>query len=223
VGLNKNEELSNLRETLNTTVLRDVNFNARNIDNVFQQLQENQMPERKKSHIFNIVLSVIVSCAVLFGIGYFVGGKMGLFPTESIQPEENLFAFNPEELKAEIKNLNVTFEYKLPTKSPFHVDKTQVDKPPFDNNMIMVDIIGLENEQLLTLTITDREVHHNYDRAVESVKVDNLEGTFWVNDNGGKILEWVEEGITYTLAYAGFLSEVDVSKEELIFMAESFQ
>lgn len=67
-----NHDLDNLKEKLNSTILRDVDFSEKSKENVRRAIREYQgytKPALKQK--LNYIFSITASCLLIFGIGYF--------------------------------------------------------------------------------------------------------------------------------------------------------
>ncbi|MBB6452383.1 hypothetical protein HNQ94_000828 [Salirhabdus euzebyi] len=88
--------LDNLKEKMNETVLKDVRFEEKHMQNVFNELNTLQNPRKgKMTKIYYICLSTVVTSGILLGLVYFVGKESGLF-SERNEPIENKANISPD-------------------------------------------------------------------------------------------------------------------------------
>lgn len=79
-----NNMLDNLKEKMNETVLKDVDFNEKNKENVLLAIKK-KTSRGKLFHLkpkLDLILSISASCLLLFGIGYFSANKLGLINSD---------------------------------------------------------------------------------------------------------------------------------------------
>ncbi|WP_409253319.1 DUF4367 domain-containing protein [Bacillus sp. SCS-153A] len=130
--------------------------------------------------------------------------------------------FDNTELKKEMEEL--AFQPKLPTKTPFEVTETDFRHPPSSDDIIMVDFMsfGDSNNHMSLMVVNGKNVESS-NMDFEDVEVGDTTGKYAVNDADAMILKWTEDGISYDLTFFGKQSEKEVTKEELIETAESFE
>jgi hypothetical protein len=133
--------------------------------------------------------------------------------------------FDNSSLKEELKE--EAFEPQLPTNTPFKVTDTEVTHPPNQDSVLMIDFTSYGDDDKIKNTMSLMAVNgKNIDDAImefEDVEIGAITGQYAVNDAEAMILKWEEGGISYNLAFYGKQSEQDVTKEELIKTAESFE
>ncbi|MDZ5471434.1 hypothetical protein SM124_06700 [Bacillus sp. 31A1R] len=94
-----NDMFSNLKEKMNETVLKDIDFHEEHKEKVRQSIKRQE--KKNRFHIkpkLDFILSMSVTCLLLMGIGYFTIEKLGLLKTE-----ENAA---PNESKKEENHIN---------------------------------------------------------------------------------------------------------------------
>ncbi|WLD94255.1 hypothetical protein [Alkalihalobacillus sp. AL-G] len=85
------KHLTNLNEKMNRTVLKNIRFEEKHKKNVMKSIQ--QSTGGRKNHVVwtrkaNWGLSIGVSAALIFGITYYGGEKMGLFSTDKTPTQQ---------------------------------------------------------------------------------------------------------------------------------------
>ncbi|WP_113926877.1 DUF4367 domain-containing protein [Bacillus sp. P14.5] len=134
--------------------------------------------------------------------------------------------FDHSRLKEELEE--EAFQPQLPAKTPFEVTETQVTHPPNQDTVLMIDFMSYRDDNKIKNSMSLMAVNvKSVDDAIlkfEEVKIGDITGKYTVNDAGAIILKWNKEGIAYNLTfYGGKVSEAEVTKEELILTAESFE
>jgi len=132
-----------------------------------------------------------------------------------------MYEYNHSEFSKHIEGLS--FEAKVPTKVPFN--KMKVSSPNFDSEKheIVVTLTNLHIETL-EVRITDNELEYIEGLEKESVRIgEELQGVFFPDVSGKRILSWQDEGLYYEITYFYKFSPKELSKEQLIKMAESFE
>jgi hypothetical protein len=134
----------------------------------------------------------------------------------------SLNTFDNTELKKEMEEL--AFQPKLPTKTPFEVTGTDVRHPPSSDDIIIVDFIssGEKNNHMGLMVANGKNVESS-NLDFEDVEIEDNTGKYAVNDADAMILKWTEDGVSYSLTFFGKQSEKEVTKEELIETAVSFE
>lgn len=137
----------------------------------------------------------------------------------------NLEDFDNSRLKEELKE--VAFQPQLPTNTPFKVTETQVNHPPNQDTVLMIDFMSYGDDDKIKNTMSLMAVNgENIDDAImefEEVEIGDITGLYAVNDAEAMILKWEEAGISYTLTFYGKQSEKEITKEDLIDTAASFE
>ncbi len=139
----------------------------------------------------------------------------------------NLYDYDDTKLKEGLEER--AFQPRVPTKLPF--DDGQADlNPPIelgegqDDTVIMIDFTssGEGNRNLMGLEIVkDIDVHS--DMEYETVDIGELKGQFAETEAGNMVLNWKEDNMNYTLSYYKEQSDTEITKEDLIETAKSFE
>ncbi|MEI5909642.1 DUF4367 domain-containing protein [Bacillus spongiae] len=134
--------------------------------------------------------------------------------------------FDNSSLKEELKGM--AFQPKLPTITPFKVTDTQVIYDENQDNLMVIDFMSLDesdnrvNNRMSLEAFNGGNIEERNMRR-EEVEIGEITGRYKVNDAEAMILEWDKDGIYYSLIFYGKQSEKEVTKEELIKTAESFE
>ncbi|MGD6831118.1 hypothetical protein ACQCT5_03075 [Sutcliffiella halmapala] len=132
-----------------------------------------------------------------------------------------MYEYNHSDFSKQIEGL--PFEAKVPTKVPF--EKTNVSSSNFDfeKHEIVVTLTNLHKETL-EVRISGKEIEYKKGFEEESVRLgDELQGVFFSDGSGKRILTWQDNDLNYEITYYYKLTPKEVSKEQLIKMAESFE
>ncbi|OEH94189.1 hypothetical protein [Bacillus solimangrovi] len=155
---------------------------------------------KKKFIFFSTVLVVIVSWALLRTLMY------DLDQTELANIVEDL-----------------PFEVKTPTKVPFKQMKVWGSTIADDQQQITIDLTNI-NKESVTIRMTTNEVDYFYDSNKKKVTIDKgIQGIFIANVSNKRILAWEDNGVQYEITFYPKLKTWEVSKRQLIKMAQSFQ
>jgi hypothetical protein len=133
----------------------------------------------------------------------------------------SLESFDNSNLKEELNR--EAFQPMLPTKTPFEVIDAQVSHPPNQDNVLMIDFMSSGKSNHMGLMVVVGKNIESSLMGFEEVKIGDLKGKYAVKDTEAKILKWTEDGISYDLTYFEKQSKEDITKKELIKMAESFE
>jgi hypothetical protein len=134
----------------------------------------------------------------------------------------NLEDFDNSNLKEELSAK--AFQPKLPTKTPFEVTDAQVSNAPNQDTVLTIDFTNSgESSNYMGLMAVNGKNVESSKMEFEEVKIGDIKGKYAVNNAGTMILKWTENGISYDLTYFGKQSEKEITKEELIKTAESFE
>ncbi|MGG4166409.1 DUF4367 domain-containing protein [Rossellomorea vietnamensis] len=128
--------------------------------------------------------------------------------------------FDNTELKEQLKDQD--FQPKLPSKTPIAVENAQFDPPVEGREVLTFDFFG-EESHLGLMTVRGKKVSNSSDIEYEEVEIGELKGKYGVNDAGVMNLYWTDDKTYYRLTYYGKQSEKEITKEELIATAESFE
>lgn len=139
----------------------------------------------------------------------------------------SLTEFDNTKLKEEINDQ--AFQPELPTKLPFEIEEAVFTIPPQEqqpSNILSFDFFGSEDENgkgnhLSLMAVNGGKVESNIE--YEDVKIGDLKGNYAVNDEEEMILNWSENDIHYRLTFYVQQSENEVTKDDLIETAKSFE
>ncbi|MBM7602428.1 DUF4367 domain-containing protein [Metabacillus litoralis] len=139
----------------------------------------------------------------------------------------SLTEFDNTKLKEELNDQ--AFQPKLPTKLPFEVEEAAFTTPPQEqqpSNILSFDFFGSGDENgkgnhLSLMAVNGGKVESNIE--YEDVKIGDLNGSYEVNDEEEMILNWSENDIHYRLTFYVQQSDNELTKEELIETAKSFE
>ena len=114
-------------------------------------------------------------------------------------------------------------DYRIPTKVPFK-DMKIIESKMDDSGQQMVIVLMNKNKEFLDIRITTKPVQYDEDIKIEKVNIGhNAHGSFIPNDDGKRILSWKNKDFYYEITYFIKLMPSEVSKKQLIKMAESFE
>lgn len=153
--------------------------------------------------MFVLVTAIIISfCAIIF--------------TNS---RDNMYDLDLSEAVKYMETL--TFKAKIPTKAPFQNMKTVQTK--IEDNKMTIELIN-SDKNCLDIIIAKHNKPFSNDVKKENIIIhNNLEGIFIPDASGKRILLWKDRGIYYQITYYPKISPKEVSKNQLINMAESFK
>ncbi|GGF26879.1 hypothetical protein GCM10010954_27400 [Halobacillus andaensis] len=124
-----------------------------------------------------------------------------------------------EELNAE------SFQPKLPAQLPYEVEDYNYTPGPMSqkDTLLNFEFIG-KGPTIIELMTTKGDINYGDDVATEQVEVGDTQGEYGESkDESSKRLVWKEDDISYELKYFMEGSEKNITKDELIQSAESFQ
>ena len=136
--------------------------------------------------------------------------------------QSTLADFDHTQLKKQIEDQG--FQPKLPAKMPFEGAKAEFSPPPNQQEVLIFDFFshGEENNNHLGLMIVNGKKGSS-NMEFEDVSIGDLKGKYAVNNAEAQTLRWKDGEIEYSLTYYGKQSDKEVSKEELIETAKSFE
>ena len=160
---------------------------------------------RKKIFIIAMIIFIMVTSVM---IGWSIGsGKMYDYDSSTIRELNN----------------GRSFEYRIPTKVPFKDMKITESKMDNSGQQLVIALMN-KNKEFLDIRITTTPVQHDEDIKIEKVNIgQNSKGSFISNHDGKRILYWQDDGVYYETTYFIKLLPSEVSKKQLIKMAESFE
>ncbi|UOR10993.1 DUF4367 domain-containing protein [Halobacillus amylolyticus] len=134
-------------------------------------------------------------------------------------------SYDGENLRTQLEEKS--YQPMLPTEFPFEVEDASFSPTPTmdEEKVFNFNFIG-ENNSVELMTFNGESI--NLDMETEEVKVGAIDGDYAeseVNDKKTKVkrLVWKDEGVVYNLSTASTSKEAEISKEELIQIAESFK
>ncbi|WP_273131106.1 hypothetical protein [Bacillus weihaiensis] len=135
----------------------------------------------------------------------------------------NIVAYDSVQLEKDLEKQ--AFQHKLPTSLPFKVEDTDITSLPNEQNkQITIDFYGLGTNELgdhLSLSVVNGGEVGKLEGG-RKVDLENNEGTY-KSEQGEEILSWSEDNLHYRLTYYKEQSDTNVTKEELIEVANSFE
>ncbi|XQY93314.1 hypothetical protein ACNRWW_07940 [Metabacillus sp. HB246100] len=135
----------------------------------------------------------------------------------------NIVAYDSVQLEKDLEKQ--AFQHKLPTSLPFKVEDTDITSLPNEQNkQITIDFYGLGTNKLgdhLSLSVVNGGEVGKLEGG-RKVDLENNEGTY-KSEQVEEILSWSEDNLHYRLTYYKEQSDTNVTKEELIEVANSFE
>lgn len=133
-----------------------------------------------------------------------------------------MYDFNNSEVAKQIANANLPFHAKIPTKVPF--EKMYLWESQSDGKQqIEIDLLN-HNKEVIEINITKNKIEYANDLKRQNVIIgESIDGVFIPDDDGNRKLIWQDGGIYYQITCFGKFSPNEVSKRQLIKMAESFE
>ncbi|PGY12642.1 DUF4367 domain-containing protein [Bacillus sp. AFS031507] len=134
----------------------------------------------------------------------------------------NLYEFDHSKLKEQVKDQE--FQPELPSKLPLENMKASFSPIPDQADVQTFDFFtnGKGNKNHLELLVVNKKASSS-NLKFEEVEIGDLNGQYAVNDEKAQILRWKENNLEYTLTYYGQQSDKELSKEDLIETAKSFE
>jgi hypothetical protein len=204
-------ELRKLRNSMKSEFPRNFEFNHRMKENIRMRIKEPNREKRNKSLGPILTLAFTIGVLTLFVV---IGGRQLGFLDGNNAANDNQFVYQGTE-----EILELDEEYNIPKSFPFKVVESSVNTAP-SGNMYTVDFFGEHNEQI-TLRITENEEVFSVNLEREDVNIGKLSGKYVVNENGVQLLSWKEGDTFYTLANIPNNTETEITKDELITVANS--
>ena len=132
-----------------------------------------------------------------------------------------LHSFDNSVLKEQTKEQS--FQPELPTKVPFKVTDAQFSPPPKQDTVLTFDFYSQgESNNHLSLMVVKGKIAST-EREFEEVEIGDEKGGYAVNGAGAQILKWSKGDVDYALTYFAKQSDDQISKEQLIETAKSFE
>ena len=156
-------------------------------------------------------------------IGFVVLLSVIVVITIWISTEKNkMYDYNYLEIVKEIEMESLPFDAKFPTKVPF--EQMTLYESQTDRKQQMDVTLANVNKSFLEIKISKNRMEYAEGVKRKNVSIDNeFQGTFIPNHSGKRILLWEDNGIFYEITYFQKLTQYEVSKNQLVKMAESFE
>ncbi|MFE8699923.1 hypothetical protein ACFYKX_04720 [Cytobacillus sp. FJAT-54145] len=125
---------------------------------------------------------------------------------------------------SEVSQVLETFSHdiKSPTKVPFKDLQLWEYKKESDNQTV-ITLMNV-NKSTLDIRVSKDKIDFNKNIKKEHVTLNgDLEGVYFPDSSGKRILVWQDHSIYYEITYYPKLTLQEVSKQQLIRMAESFR
>lgn len=121
------------------------------------------------------------------------------------------------------KELNVEGVHpKLPTKFPVNISKYDRIIPPHDSRVYETIFTG-KNDEVFSLIIHSGQVKYHGDFERVNVTISGNGGFYMNSELPGPSLHWFDGDYSYILEYQSLHLDIEVNKEIMIEVAESFQ
>ncbi|MCG1022891.1 DUF4367 domain-containing protein [Sutcliffiella horikoshii] len=116
---------------------------------------------------------------------------------------------------------NLPFEKKIPTKVPFEEMEVSQRNLDADKESLTVTLSNI-NKEYIDVYIGAKETEGLESMKQQKVQIGGRNGAFISDEEGKRILAWQENDIHYQITYYYKLTPKEVSKKQLIQMAEAF-
>ncbi len=149
-----------------------------------------------------------------------------LLGCSNLSKNSQLSEFDNSDLKTKLEDQ--AFQPKLPSKLPFEVEQAEFTPPPKDYMPVTIHFLSSRNGNgdHLELLIFNHKDGGNVQHSgvkFEDVKIGDIKAKYAVNDSEAMMLNWTEDDIFYGLTYYGKQSDTEITKEDLIETAKSFE
>ncbi|NMH68339.1 DUF4367 domain-containing protein [Bacillus sp. RO3] len=132
---------------------------------------------------------------------------------------EKMYEYHYSEVA--IKMETAPFNAKFPTKVPFN--DMQLYEFGSNNQKIEFTLFNVDKE-FLTIKILKDEIEYPKEIKKENIEIGrDVNGKYIPEHSGKRIISWQEEDLFYEIAFSYKLTPIEISKEQLIKMAESFK
>lgn len=131
-----------------------------------------------------------------------------------------MYEYKSSEVAKEVDHL--PFDTKIPTKVPFKEMSVWESNSEGEQQVV----VGLSNvdKESLDIRITNNSIEYPNDLERKNVRIGkDIEGVFIPADSNKRILSWQDDGIHYEITYFSKITPMEVSKKQLVKMAESFE
>ncbi|MFN7252897.1 MAG: hypothetical protein ACK4M9_19315 [Anaerobacillus sp.] len=134
-----------------------------------------------------------------------------------------MYEYENSETIKQIEMYNLSYEIKLPNKVPF--EEMWLYETNFDKNGEQVTVMLMnKNKDTLGIRISNKDFIYEADSGQNNIIIGKEKNGVLIPDNSGKrILYWNDEGINYEITYYSKLTPKEISKKQLVMMAESFK
>jgi hypothetical protein len=211
------DELKSLRGLMKEETFKGRGFTNKMRENILNEVHSNQ-PKSFSIHkkpILAPILSMLFFAACLSIFVYFGGTQLGIIGNNASAPLYEA-SDRPDFLGK---------EFKFITKVPYKVKNvsTKTAEGPFGNNQI-VTLMGPE-KQTITMSFQLLEPGTDLTLSQDPVKVGTSKGSYTESEGPLKtsVLTWIEGEALYEMKYMPARSDITLSKDDMIKMAESYR
>ncbi|MBN8192998.1 hypothetical protein JI667_12675 [Bacillus sp. NTK074B] len=211
------DELRSLRRLMKEETFKGRGFTHKMRENILNEVHSEQAKSFSipKKPVVAPVLSVLFFAACLSIFVYLGGTQLGIFGNNASAPLYEA-SDRPEFLGK---------EFKFITKVPFKVENvsTEEKEGPYGNTQI-VTLMGPQ-KQTITMSFQLLEPGSDLTLSEEPVTVGSSEGSYSESEGPLKSnrLTWIEGEAVYELKYMPARSDITLTKDDMIRMAESFR
>lgn len=131
-----------------------------------------------------------------------------------------MYDFDATEVRKEIELDHLPFETKLPTQVPFK-NMSLLESGSDGKTFVKVTLFN-KDKNVLDFRISSNGFQYTDDTKKTRIGK-NIDGMFVPDEAGNRILSWQDEGIYYEIIYYPKLTPKELSKNQLVKMAESFK
>ncbi|MEN8698311.1 DUF4367 domain-containing protein [Bacillus infantis] len=133
----------------------------------------------------------------------------------------NMHEYDYTQETTQLKREKLPMEIKLPERMPFPDMKVW---ETYSDGVGQVDLTFMnKNKNTVELVIKKEEFEYEEGLKQEEVRIGDLEGRFIPDDDDKRILYWEDDGVHYQITYIPLLTPSEVSRTQMIKMAESFR
>ncbi|KAA0563483.1 DUF4367 domain-containing protein [Bacillus sp. CH30_1T] len=158
--------------------------------------------KKKKIIIFALLLGAIIVILVGWSVSR---GKM--------------YDYNYSEVAKKLET--APFNTNIPTKVPF--EDMQLYDFGSNNQKVEFTLFNVDKE-FLTVNILKDEIEYPKEIKKENIKIGrDVNGKYIPEHSGKRIILWQHGDLFYEIAFSYKLTPIEISKEQLIKMAESFK
>ncbi|WP_064093370.1 DUF4367 domain-containing protein [Rossellomorea aquimaris] len=158
--------------------------------------------KKKRVIIFTLLLGAITVLLVGWSVSR---GKM--------------YDYNYSEVAEKMES--TPFNARFPTKVPF--EEMRLYDFGSKNQEVEFTLFNVDKE-FLTIKITKDEIEYPEGIKKENIKIgSDLKGKYIPEHYGSRIIFWEDEELSYEITFRYKFTPIEVSKEQLIKMAESFK